>query len=121
MSWLEALSYGALIVSAFDRDNIVARFGTFVGEIMGDGTDETSIKAFAGTIEYWMTHDLERGTTAQKAIDFIRDRHSIRAPSGRRTAGRRADCWRSRRYSTALRGKMQPRSMGWTVRRCGTG
>src|SRR3954453_7564289 len=32
---------------------------------------------------------------------------------------RRADCWRSRQCSTALRGKMQPRSAGWTVRRCG--
>jgi glycosyltransferase involved in cell wall biosynthesis len=79
LSWLEALSYGTLIVSAFDRDNIVARFGTFVGEIMGDGMDEISIKIFADAIEYWMTHDLARRVTAQKAIDFIRDRHSIRA------------------------------------------
>jgi len=82
VSWLEALSYGTLIVSAFDRDNIVARFGTFVGEVMGDGTDEMSIKTFADAIEYWMTHDLERSATAQKAIDFIRDRHSIRAFTG---------------------------------------
>ena len=79
LSWLEALSYGTLIVSAFDRDNIVARFGTFVGEVMGDGMDEISIKTFADAIEYWMTHDLARRVTAQQAIDFIRDRHSIRA------------------------------------------
>jgi glycosyltransferase involved in cell wall biosynthesis len=79
VSWLEALSYGTLIVSAFDRDDIVSRFGTFVGEVMGDGTDEFSVKTFADAIEYWMTHDLERKATAQKAVDFIRDRHSIRA------------------------------------------
>jgi glycosyltransferase involved in cell wall biosynthesis len=78
VSWLEALSYGTLIVSAFDRDDIVARFGTFVGEVMGDGTDKMSIRTFADAIEYWMTHDLERRAAAQLAIDFIRDRHSIK-------------------------------------------
>ena len=38
-------------------------------------------------------------------------------PSGRRMPRRRGGCWRSRRCSTALRGKMRPRSAGWTVRR----
>ena len=79
VSWLEALSYGTLIVSAFDRDNMVERFGTFVGEVMGDGTDETDIKRFTAAIEYWMRHDSERNATAQKAIEFVRNRHSIAA------------------------------------------
>jgi len=77
VSWLEALSYGTLIVSAFERDNIVGRFGSFVGEVMGDGTDEASLKKFVAAIEYWMTHDLERNQTAQKGIEFVRERHSI--------------------------------------------
>ena len=77
VSWLEALSYGTLIVSAFDRDNIVGRHGTFVGEVMGDGTDPADIKKFSDAIEYWMTHALERNSTAQKAIEFVRARHSI--------------------------------------------
>lgn len=76
VSWREALHYGTLIVSAFERDNIVGRFGTFVGEVMGDGTDEAALKRFTGAIEYWMTHDLERNETAQKAIEFIRSNHS---------------------------------------------
>ena len=46
VSWLEALSYGTLIVSAFDRDDIVGRFGTFVGEVMGDGMDAATIRKF---------------------------------------------------------------------------
>jgi glycosyltransferase involved in cell wall biosynthesis len=79
VSWLEALSYGTLIVSAFDRDNIVQRFGTFVGEVMGDGTEEADIKRFTAAIEYWMRHDSERNATAQKAIEFVRNRHSIAA------------------------------------------
>ena len=77
VSWLEALSYGTLIVSAFDRDEIVARFGTFVGEVMGDGTDTASLQGFTNAIDYWMTHELERNAVAQKAIEFVRDRHSI--------------------------------------------
>jgi len=76
VSWREALHYGTLIVSAFERDGIVGRFGTFVGEVMGDGTDETTLKKFTDAIEYWMTHDLERDATAQKAIEFIRAHHS---------------------------------------------
>jgi len=79
VSWLEALSYGTLIVSAFDRDNIVRRFGTFVGEVMGDGTHEAALKRFTAAIEYWMTHDSEREAIAQRAIEFIRSRHSIPA------------------------------------------
>ncbi|MEJ0090436.1 MAG: glycosyltransferase [Limisphaerales bacterium] len=77
VSWREALHYGTLIVSAFERDDIVGRFGTFVGEVMGDGTDEASLKKFTGAIEYWMTHDLERNNTAQQAIEFIRSHHSV--------------------------------------------
>jgi glycosyltransferase involved in cell wall biosynthesis len=77
VSWLEALSYGTLIVSAFDRDNIVSRFGTFIGEVMGDGTDEQSLKRFAHAIEYWMVHDQERTAIAEMAIQFVRDRHSV--------------------------------------------
>jgi glycosyltransferase involved in cell wall biosynthesis len=79
VSWLEALSYGTLIVSAFDRDNIVGRFGTFVGEVMGDGTTEGDIRRFTVAIEHWMTHDLERNTAAQKGIEYVRSRHSIAA------------------------------------------
>jgi glycosyltransferase involved in cell wall biosynthesis len=79
VSWLEALSYGTLIVSAFDRDSIVERFGTFVGEVMGDGTEEADIKRFTATIDYWMRHDSERNATARKAIEFVQNRHSIAA------------------------------------------
>jgi glycosyltransferase involved in cell wall biosynthesis len=77
VSWLEALSYGTLIVASFDRDDIVARHGTFVGEVMGDGTDPADLLKFTAAIEYWMTHDSERISTAQRAIDFVRTRHSI--------------------------------------------
>jgi glycosyltransferase involved in cell wall biosynthesis len=77
VSWLEALSYGTLIVASFDRDRIVERFGTFVGEVLGDGTDEANLKKFGCAIEYWMNHDAERNAVAEKAIEYVRSRHSI--------------------------------------------
>ena len=77
VSWLEALSYGTLIVSAFDRDDIVSRFGTYVGEILGDGVDEASIRRFTDAIEYWITHEAHRLEVARKAIDYVRERHSV--------------------------------------------
>jgi glycosyltransferase involved in cell wall biosynthesis len=77
VSWLEALSYGTLVVSAFDRDKIVERFGTFVGEVFGDGTDAVSIGKFTPAIDYWMTHESERNAIAQEAIAYVRGRHSI--------------------------------------------
>jgi len=77
VSWLEALSYGTLIVSSFDRDFIVTRFGTFVGEIMGDGVDESYINLFVDAINYWMTNDAERKVIGMKAINYVRERHSI--------------------------------------------
>ena len=46
---------------------------------MGDGTDAESLGKFRDAIEYWMVHDAERNTTAQKAIKFVRDRHSVAA------------------------------------------
>ena len=46
---------------------------------MGDGTNEADLKRFTAAIEYWMTHDLERNATAQKALEFVRARHSIAA------------------------------------------
>lgn len=80
VSWLEALSYGTLLVTCFDRDDIVARFGTFVGEVDGDGLDAPTLARFSLAIEYWMmTHDAERQAVALKAIEFIRARHSIDA------------------------------------------
>jgi glycosyltransferase involved in cell wall biosynthesis len=77
VSWLEALSYGTLIVSAFDRDDIVSRFGCYIGEVLGDGVDDASIRRFARAIEYWMTHDATRLDVGRKAIDFVRKWHSV--------------------------------------------
>jgi hypothetical protein len=79
VSWLEALSYGTLIVSAFDRDDIVSRFGTFVGEVFGDGADPDQLARFIAAIDDRMTHHDARNVLAAQAIQFVRGRHSVQA------------------------------------------
>ena len=51
--------------------NIVERFGTFIGEVMGDGTEEADIKRFTAAIEYWMRHDSERNAAAQTRYTLV--------------------------------------------------
>jgi glycosyltransferase involved in cell wall biosynthesis len=77
VSWLEALSCGTLVVAAVDCDAIAARFGTFVGEVLGDGDDPSALRRFCDAIEYWMTHEPERAAKAEAAIQYIGSNHSI--------------------------------------------
>ncbi len=75
ISWLEALSYGTLIVSAFDREELVSRFGKYVGEIVGDGDD--SAKKFVEPIRFFMENDSAYNETALSAISYTRKNHSF--------------------------------------------
>ena len=76
ISWLEALSYGTLIVSAFDRDNLVGRFGAYVGEINGDG--DSSALRFVEPVKNFLENDAIYGQTAMNAISYIREVHNFK-------------------------------------------
>jgi glycosyltransferase involved in cell wall biosynthesis len=77
VTWLESLSYGTLLIAPFDRDELAGRFGSVVGDVLGDGTRSEDLAKFVRAIDYWMTHDEERIATAEKAIQFIRERHTV--------------------------------------------
>jgi glycosyltransferase involved in cell wall biosynthesis len=77
VSWIEALSYGVVLVSAFDRDAIAERFGTFIGEVSGDGTDDATLTRFCEAIEYWMMNPAIRNEVASRGIDYVRERHTV--------------------------------------------
>jgi glycosyltransferase involved in cell wall biosynthesis len=77
ISWIEALACGTIIVSAFDRDDIVSRFGTYIGEVAGDGTDPQSIGRFVEAIDYWMKNEVAFNKTAAAGIEYVRHEHSI--------------------------------------------
>ena len=76
ISWLEALSYGTLIVSAFDREDLVGRFGACVGEIKGDG--DSSAPRFVESVKNFLENDATYAQTAMSAISYIREVHNFK-------------------------------------------
>ena len=77
ISWLEALSYGTPIVSAFDREDLVGRFGAYVGEIKGDG--DSSASRFVEPVKNFLENDAAYAQTAMNAISYIREVHNFKS------------------------------------------
>ena len=75
ISWLEALSYGTLLVSDLERENLATRFGKFVCEIAGDGFD--GVDKFIPAIRELMENDELYSEKAIEAIEYIRKVHNI--------------------------------------------
>lgn len=75
ISWLECLSYGTLLVSALERENLANRFGKYIGEVSGDGFD--SVDRFIPAIKELMENDNLYLEKAQKAVEYIRNTHTI--------------------------------------------
>ena len=76
ISWIEALSYGTLIVSSFDRNDLVRSFGEYVGEIKGDGED--SARYFVGPIKNFLENDVLYEEISLKAISYVRNVHNFK-------------------------------------------
>ena len=76
ISWLEALSYGTLIVSAFDREDLVGRFGAYIGEIKGDG--DSLARRFVEPVKNFLENDTAYGETAMNAVSYIREVHNFK-------------------------------------------
>ena len=75
ISWLEALSYGTLIVSCFNREDFPVRFGKYVGEIPGDGFDQ--VYRFIAAIRELLTDDEQYYRKAEAAIAYVKQTHTI--------------------------------------------
>ncbi|AWI10175.1 glycosyltransferase family 4 protein [Ereboglobus luteus] len=75
ISWLEALSYGTLLMSNLDNENLVSRFGVCSGQNLGDGFD--GIDAYVSAIEKIMTDEAFRRERAAAAIAYVRETHSV--------------------------------------------
>jgi glycosyltransferase involved in cell wall biosynthesis len=77
VSFLEALSYGMLIVSNRNPDDLTAHFGCYTGQINGDGFDNESIAPFIKGIQNIMDNDTLRIEKAKQSIEYIKTYHSI--------------------------------------------
>ncbi|MDR2790728.1 MAG: glycosyltransferase [Campylobacteraceae bacterium] len=75
ISFLEALSYGALIVSNCNPENLTEKFGVWVGDILGDGFDKVDL--YAEGIEQLMKNDKNRVKLAKEAVDYVKKIHNI--------------------------------------------
>lgn len=75
VSFLEALSYGTVLVSNRNPENLTSQFGAYVGDVLGDGFDKVNL--FVNAIQELMLDDTRRNLLAQAAIDYIKDRHSV--------------------------------------------
>ncbi|MDR0535285.1 MAG: glycosyltransferase [Puniceicoccales bacterium] len=75
ISWLEALSYGTLLVSNLDNGGLVSRFGIHTGENLGDGFD--GIPAYVAAIEKLLSDEPGRRRLAAAAVDYARKTHNV--------------------------------------------
>jgi lipopolysaccharide biosynthesis glycosyltransferase len=75
ISFLEALSYGTLIVSNRNPENLTEKFGVWVGDVLGDGFDKVDL--YIKGIKKLMDDDKKRIELAKEAIDYIKNVHNI--------------------------------------------
>ena len=75
ISWLECLSYGTVLVSDLEREGLVEKFGTFVGDNLGDGFE--GVDSFIPAIRELMENDKLYKEKAESAIQYIRETHNV--------------------------------------------
>ncbi len=75
VSFLEALSYGTVLVSNRNPDNLTSNFGIWVGNVYGDGFDQ--IDLYVDAIRELMTNDKKREKLAVAGRKFIEQNHNV--------------------------------------------
>lgn len=75
ISFLEALSYGTLLVSNRNPENLTSKFGIYVGKVLGDGFDKVDL--FSKAIKEIIDDDLKRRKTSLEAVQYIQKVHNI--------------------------------------------
>lgn len=75
ISFLEALSYGTLIVSNRNPENLTEKFGIHVGDVLGDGFDKVGL--YCDAVSKLMNDDILQEQLAVKAIQYINEVHNV--------------------------------------------
>lgn len=75
ISFLEALSYGVLIVSNRNPENLTEKFGVHVGDVLGDGFDKVDL--YCSAVNKLMNNDILQKQLAVKAIQYINKVHTV--------------------------------------------
>lgn len=75
ISFLEALSYGTLLVSNRNPEDLTSKFGIHVGDVLGDGFDK--IDLYVNAIHQLLNDEENRKKVSSEAISYIRNTHDV--------------------------------------------
>lgn len=75
ISFLEALSYGTVLVSNQNPDNLTSKFGIDVGTVLGDGFE--SVELYVNAVRELMQNNEKRNKLALDGIEYVRKVHNI--------------------------------------------
>ncbi|QLB45061.1 glycosyltransferase family 4 protein [Mannheimia pernigra] len=75
VSFLEALSYGTLLVSNQNPENLTSKFGVDVGTVLGDGFE--SVELYVNAVRELMLNDEKRTKLVLEAVEYIKEVHNI--------------------------------------------
>lgn len=75
ISFLEALSYGTLLISNQNPENLTAKFGIDVGTVLGDGFE--SVELYVNAVRDIMQNDENRNKLALEAVEYIKQVHNM--------------------------------------------
>ena len=76
ISFLEALSFGTLIVSNRNPEQLTQKFGYWVGDVFGDGFDKVNL--YVDAIKRILNDENLRQQTAEAAVKYVRDVHDTK-------------------------------------------
>lgn len=79
VSFQEAFSYGKPVISCQNPDGVVERFGYYTGEIIGNGLDEASLRAFEEQLERFLSDPQEAREKGRQGRAFVEEKHSFEA------------------------------------------
>lgn len=73
VSFLEAFVYGITVVSNQNPDNLVEKYGKYIGSSLGDGIKD--VDKFVSAISFLMNNEELRGKLADEAKIYVRNVH----------------------------------------------
>ena len=75
ITFLLALSFGTLLVSNRNPEDLTEKFGIHVGDVLGDGFDKVDL--FVDAIKKLMLDDSKREILGKQAIQYIKEKHRV--------------------------------------------
>ncbi|GHT37311.1 glycoside hydrolase [Planctomycetales bacterium] len=76
ISYLEALSYGTLLVSGCNAESLPERFGVFIGKYPGNGFE--SVEPLANAVRDLITNEERHKNLSAAAVNYIRQNHGVK-------------------------------------------